>query len=86
MKGQLANLEMERVAGLLVSDIADKGMLLEYSPENLAKIVDERFEFWVCCHAIVYKQLKKGNKSLAFIFADASARLQDWRIQTGGEA
>jgi hypothetical protein len=134
MNGQLANAEMERVAGLLVSDLAGKGMSLDYSAESLAKVdlllanyghyrgngdanmglvelvgayfgevlrrnlggnwfenvppdnatgllVDARFEFWVWCHAIVYKQLEVGNKSLAFIFSDASGRLPDWRKQ-----
>jgi hypothetical protein len=123
---------MDRLAGLLVSDPASKGMSPDYTPESLAKVdvllanyghsegnddahrglvqlvgayfgevlrrnlggnwfenippdnaagllVDEQFEFWVCRHSIVYKQLEKGNKSLAFIFSDASARLQDWR-------
>ena len=38
MKGQIANSEMERVASLLVADLAGKGMLLDYSPESLTKV------------------------------------------------
>jgi hypothetical protein len=130
---------MERIAGLLVSDLVSKGMSLGYTPESLSKVdqllanyghsegngdanmslvelvgayfgevlrrnlggnwfenvppdnatgllVDERYELWIWCHSIFYKQLEKGNKSLAFIFSDASARLQDWRQQTGRRA
>lgn len=130
-KGNSANQEMERVAGLLVSDLASKGLLLDYSHESLRKIdqvlanygnskgngdrnmglvelvgayfgevirknlggewfenvppdnatgllVDEASEFWIWCHAIVYKQLEMGNKSLHFILSDATALLKQW--------
>jgi hypothetical protein len=132
--GQLANQEMERVAGLSVSDLASKGMALDYTPASLGKadqllanyghskgngqanmglvklvgayfgevlrrnlggnwfenvpadnatglLLDEKFAFWVWCPTNVYKQREAGNKSLAFIFSDASTRLQDWRGQ-----
>jgi hypothetical protein len=36
--GTVANDEMERVAGLLVTDLKPKGMLLDYSPESLIKV------------------------------------------------
>lgn len=139
MTGQLANAEMERIAELLVSDLASKGISLDYSPESLSKIdllladyghhrgngdanmrlvelvgayfgevlrrslggnwfekvppddatgllVDEQFEFWIWCHAIVHKQFEKGNKSLAFIFSDASDRLGNLRSQASQKA
>ena len=38
MQGQLANAEMERVAGLLVADLGSKGLLLDYTPQSLGPI------------------------------------------------
>jgi hypothetical protein len=38
MAGQLANTEMARVAGLLVSDLAAKGLVLDYTPDSLCKV------------------------------------------------
>ena len=32
--------------------------------------IDERLDMWLWCHAIVYKRLENGNKSLHGIFED----------------
>ena len=131
-RGQLANAEMERVAGLLVADLTAKGLLLDYTPESLFGIdrvlasygcakgngdrnkglvelvgaylgevirrnlggnwyekvppdnatgllLDEASEFWIWCHAVVYKQLEQGNKSLHEMYPDVAVRLESVR-------
>ena len=130
--GQLANAEMERVAGLLVADLTAKGLPLDYTPESFFGIdrvlanyghsrgngdrkkglvelagayfgevlrrnfggnwyegvppdgatgllLDEGSEFWVWCHAIVYKQLEEGNKSLYGMYPEIESKLKLFR-------
>ena len=37
-QGNLANAEMERVAGLLVADLAAQGLSLDYTTEGLVRL------------------------------------------------
>ena len=46
-------------------------------PDNATGLLlNEGSEFWVWCHAIVYKQLEDGNKSLYEIHPDIARRLE----------
>jgi hypothetical protein len=40
-------------------------------------LLDEPREFWVWCHAMIYKQLENGGKSFGDIYPDIAARLQN---------
>jgi len=135
-QGEICNAEMERVAGLLVTDLAEKGLTLDYTPESLRALdmllanyghdkgngdnnmglvelvgayfgevlrgtlggnwyenvppdnatgllLDVTYDVWVWCHAIVYKQLEQGNKSLFKIYPDIADKLQDLRNGLG---
>ena len=49
-------------------------------PDNATGLlVDESGDLWVWCHAIVYKQLEQGNKSLVAIYPEVAAKLKEWR-------
>jgi len=47
--------------------------------EATGLLVDESCDLWVWCHAIVWKQLEQGNKSLHAIYPDIAAKLKGWR-------
>ena len=48
-------------------------------PDNATGLLlEESADIWVWCHAIVWKQLEQGNKSLYTIYPDIAAKLKEW--------
>ena len=48
-------------------------------PDNATGLwIDRRSDMWLWCHAVVYKQLENGRKSLHAIFEDIPKRMAEF--------